>query len=114
MDAMNYEMGRFWLGALNLLGTVAVGVYTWIATRDKDNSQHIKAVEKALGAAVAAHSSRIERLESDIKHLPTQPEFAELQGDMRAMKATQEAVQRETHAMRLALTRIEDHLLKRG
>ena len=114
MDGMNYEMGRFWLGALNVLGTVAVAVYTWIATRDKDNAQHIKAVEVALTAAVAAHTSRIERLENDIKHLPTQPEFSELQGDMRAMKATQEAIQRETHTVRLALTRIEDHLLKRG
>ena len=47
-------------------------IYTWIATRDKDNSQHIKAVEAALGEVIALHASRIDRLETDVKHLPGQ------------------------------------------
>lgn len=110
----SWEMGRFWLSALSLLASVAVGCYTWIATRDKDNSQHIKAVEKAMSEHMAAHAARLDRLETNLTHLPTEREFAIWQGDMRAMQATQEATHRDMTAVRISLARIEDYLLKRG
>lgn len=88
-------------------------IYTWIATRDKDNSQHIKAVETALSEVIALHASRIDRLESDVKHLPGQEEFSSLMADMKGMKATQDATHREMHGMRLSINRIEDFLLKK-
>lgn len=105
---------RDWLQALSVvffpLGSV---IYTWIATRDKDNSQHIKAVETALGAQIADHASRIDRLETDMKHVPSSSELGELLSDLKAMQATQEAAHREMHGMRLAINRIEDFLLKK-
>lgn len=88
-------------------------IYTWIATRDKDNSQHIKAVEAALGAKIVEHASRIDRLESDMEHVPNSAALAELLSDLKAMQATQDAAHREMHGMRLAINRIEDFLLKK-
>lgn len=88
-------------------------IYTWIATRDKDNSQHIKAVETALGDVIAQHASRIDRLESDVKHLPGQEDFGSLMAEWKGMKATQDATHREMHGMRLSINRIEDFLLKK-
>lgn len=107
----SWEMGRFWLSALSLLASVAVGCYTWIATRDKDNSQHIKAVEKAMAEHMALHAARLDRLETNLAHLPTEREFGKWQGDMRAMQATQEATQRDMHVVRIQLERIENFLL---
>lgn len=108
------QMLRDWLQVLSVvvfpLGSV---VYTWIATRDKDNSQHIKAVEAALGAKIADHASRIDRLESDMEHVPSTAAVGELLSDLKAMQATQEAAHREMHGMRLAINRIEDFLLKK-
>lgn len=108
------QLLRDWLQVLSVIvfpiGSV---IYTWIATRDKDNSQHIKAVETALGTKIANHASRIDRLESDVKHLPSSTEISELLSDLRAMQATQEASHREMHGMRLAINRIEDFLLKK-
>lgn len=88
-------------------------IYTWIATRDKDNSQHIKAVETALSSKIAEHATRIDRLESDMEHVPNSALLGELMSDLKAMQATQEAGHREMHGMRLAINRIEDFLLKK-
>ncbi len=105
---------RTWLQAIAVIfmpiGSV---IYTWVATRDKDNSQHIKAVEVALGAKIADHASRIDRLEAGMEHVPSSSEISELMGDLKAMQATQEAAHREMHGMRLAVNRIEDFLLKK-
>lgn len=120
-----------------VLVALASAAYTWIATRDKDNSQHIKAVEQALGEEIAKHGSRLQTLESaqqhlvgqqefgrlekemeavqtTLKHMPTQDEMAELQGDMKAVKATQEGMRIELQTARRSLERIEDFLLNGG
>ena len=101
---------------LQVLGTLIlplVGIaYTWVATRDKDNSMHIKAVEVTLNNAIAAHQSRIEQLEVNLRHLPRAEELADVKGEMRAMQATQEALMRDVSATRSSVTRIEGYLLE--
>lgn len=92
---------------------IASAIYTWIATRDKDNTVHIKAVEKAMGDAFAALHSRTDKLETQVKYMPTPQQMSELQGDVQAMQATQDAIQRDMTTVRMSLTRIEDFLLKR-
>ena len=107
------ELAKFALAVLNVLGTLGVAAYTCVATRDKDNSQHIKAVEKALSDVIGAHASRIDRMEIQMRYMPTPEQITELRGDVQAMQATQEAIQRDMQAMRLATNRIEDFLLKK-
>ncbi|MBL8370036.1 MAG: hypothetical protein JNK28_01455 [Burkholderiaceae bacterium] len=105
---------RDWLQVLSVIVLpLGSAIYTWIATRDKDNSQHIKAVETALQTKIAEHASRIDRLESDMAHVPSTSAVTELLSDLKAMQATQEAAHREMHGMRLAINRIEDFLLKK-
>lgn len=93
-------------------------IYTWIATRDKDNSQHIDAVEKTLGRRIAEHGNRLGGVEKDVEvmktvlaHMPDKDEFAELQGDMKALKVAQESVADQVRTVRASLNRIEDFLL---
>lgn len=88
-------------------------VYTWIATRDKDNSQHIKAVETALGNQIATHAGRIDRIESELKHLPSKDDISGLSSDLRGMQVELQATQREIQGIRSTTTRIEDYLLKK-
>lgn len=105
---------RTWLQVLAVVVMpICSIVYTWIATRDKDNSQHIKAVETALGAQIATHAGRIDRIESELKHLPSKDDISGLRSDMRAMQAELEATQREVQGMRSSVTRIEDYLLNK-
>lgn len=117
---IDYEAGRFWLGVVNLLGTVAVFAYTFVATRDKDNAKHIDAVEEALNKKVAEYgvkvsdvNSKVSGIEQTLKYMPSQDEIAELQGDMKAVKANQEATQRDWATIRNSLNRIEDFLLRK-
>lgn len=108
------ETLRTWLQVIAVIfmpiGSV---IYTWVATRDKDNSQHIKAVETALGSKIADHASRIDRLESDMAHTPNSADLSQLMSDLKAMQAHHESTHREMHGMRLAINRIEDFLLKK-
>ena len=92
---------------------IASAVYTWIATRDKDNTVHIKAVEEAMAKQMAALHSRTDKLETRVQYMPTPQQMSELQGDMQAMQATQEAIQRDMTTVRMSLNRIEDFLLKK-
>lgn len=110
---MDYELIKLAVLVINMLGTVAVGVYTFIATRDKDNSQHIKAVETALAKAIGEHASRLDRVEMQMRFMPTPQQISELQGDMKEVQAIQEAIQRDMTATRLAMNRIEDFLMKK-
>ena len=87
--------------------------YTWIATRDKDNTVHIKAVEEAMAKQMAALHSRTDKLETRVQYMPTPQQMSELQGDMQAMQATQEAIQRDITTVRISQNRIEDFLLKK-
>lgn len=92
---------------------IASAIYTWIATRDKDNTVHIKAVEEALGKQIVALLSRTDKLETQVQYMPTPQQMSELKGDMQAMQATQESIQRDITTVRVSLNRIEDFLLKK-
>lgn len=108
------ETIRTWLQFVAVLVMpICSMVYTWIATRDKDNSQHIKAVETALGAQIAAHAGRIDRIEADLKHLPSKDDISDIKADLKGMQADQAALQRDVQALRNATSRIEDFLLKK-
>ncbi len=111
---LDSETVGLWLQVVAVVGLPTISVvYTWIATRDKDNSAHIKAVEEALGKRMTDHAGRIDRIETAIQYMPTPQQMSELQGDVQAMQATQEAIQRDIHTVRTSLTRIEDFLLKK-
>ena len=62
---------------------------------------------------VAVLHSRTDRLETKIQYMPTPQQMSELQGDMQAMQATQEAIQRDITTVRISQNRIEDFLLKK-
>ena len=94
--------------ALTILSVVVLPLasmaYTWIATRDKDNTAYIKAVEKTLGDEIVRHRSRLEQLEVNLSHLPRADDISGMQ----------ESQLRDIHATRTAVTRIEDFLLKQA
>ncbi|WP_336816901.1 hypothetical protein [Burkholderia gladioli] len=102
---------------INFFGSIALpvasAIYTWIATRDKDNAKHIKAVEEVLHKQIARLTSRQDQTEAVMKHLPRSEEIAALKGDIRALQAESQASLRETKDTRAAVNRIEDYLLRK-
>ena len=104
--------------ALTILSVVVLPLasmaYTWIATRDKDNTAYIKAVEKTLGDEIVRHRSRLEQLEVNLSHLPRADDISGMKATISRMQAMQESQLRDIHATRTAVTRIEDFLLKQA
>lgn len=113
MMTLDMEIVKVFLQVLGTLVLPLVGIaYTWVATRDKDNSMHIKAVEAALNEAIARHQSRIEQLEVNLRHLPRAEQFADMKGEMRALQSSQEALMRDVAATRSSVTRVENFLME--
>lgn len=119
----DYEQARFWFNVLNALLTVAVGIYTYFATRDKDISKRFEMLADKTSAAIltledklepllSQHNSRLDRIESDMKHMPNHQEISELKGDMKAVKVFQESIELQLETMRKGVNRIEDFLLR--
>ncbi|MCL2524569.1 MAG: DUF2730 domain-containing protein [Betaproteobacteria bacterium] len=108
-----------WLVSLFIAGCGAI--YTWIATRDRDNTVRIEAVEKTLGKRIAVHGEQLARLEKDVEvlrvsleNIPTKDELAHLQGDLKEVRAVGNATREEIRTIRQSLSRIEDFLLHNG
>ncbi|VFR54500.1 hypothetical protein BRI6_1081 [plant metagenome] len=97
----------------SVLLPIASMIYTWIATRDKDNAAHIDAVEKVLHEHVARLTSRQDQVEAAIKNLPRASELADLKADLRGLQAQQDALLRETKTTRVSIARIEDFLMRK-
>lgn len=113
---MNFDLdiAKFGLTIVNTVATGAAFIYTFIATRDKDNSTHIKAVEDTLSKAIALQSSRLDKIETHITNAPSPKQFYDLQSEVREIAATQESIKSDSRATREAVTRIESYLINRN
>ena len=92
--------------------------YTWVTTRDKDNSQHIKAVEEALSKRIAEHAARLaehqtklEHLQTVQAHMPTHKDMAELQRTVAALTAVQTAANEELKGARASIELVRNFLM---
>lgn len=99
------------LSALGTLAALGAAIYTWIATQDKDNSQHIKAVETALGNVLAEHASRLDKVETALTYMPSKDDMSELKGDMKALRESQRGVRSELAGMKASVDRMNEYLL---
>lgn len=99
--------------------SVATLIYTWVATRDKDNTVHIKAVEEALSRKIAEHAAEqrtqgllIESIKSEQRHAPTHRDLTELQARLAGVEARTQTTADEVKATRLTIESVRDFLLQ--
>ena len=62
-------------------------------------------------AAVGKMKTRVDVLEERIKHMPTTDELTELEGTVKAIKATLDGMADSHDVVRTTLTRVENYLL---
>ncbi len=118
---IDYNAAGFWFGVAQWIGLILLGVWTYLRTKDNDNTTAVAKVAKDLSGFIAAstdanadQNTRLTRLEETIKHLPTDDEVAQIAADLASVKSH---VQGQSEA----LTRIErhqalmyEHLLSKG
>lgn len=105
---INYTAWRFWFDVLQLLGTLAIGIYVWWTSREKITSQRFAALEKEVAKRISpadlddARAKRDKQcaehrqetttlnkayadLSREVSHLPTRSEVKELSDSMRSL-----------------------------
>ena len=94
MQNIDYEAWRFWLGILQFVGTIVIGVYVWWTNREKVNrkrfaqleadvkkrltAEALKEVEKARDVQCEKHQVRTTELEHSLRSMPNRSEIAGL------------------------------------
>lgn len=103
---MDIEIVRNWAGTLALIVSAASVIVVWIKSPGEAVARRLKEI----GEALKAHDRRIQAVESEIKHLPTSDDFAELkisvtkvEGDTRRIDENVQSINRTVH-------RIDDFL----
>jgi hypothetical protein len=102
---IDYTAWRFWFDALQLVGTVAVGVYVWWSNRAKVNAKRFKALEDQVATRMsksvhqvgedkrdnscAEHKKKtgelemaLNRLGTEVRNMPSRQEMAALSHDI--------------------------------
>jgi hypothetical protein len=104
-----------WLWKIaNALATIGVFVYTIFATRDKDNTSYIKAVEETLSKALAAHASRLDKIESRMENLPTAQSFADMRVQVEKIATSQKYIEENLSGIRDTMKSMDEHLRSQG
>lgn len=110
---INWQLVSTALMLMNFLGTIGVAVWVWLRSPSEANTERLDKHDEELENLRRETGDRLVAIESRLQFIPTVTEMGTLQADVREVKATQDAFQRELHQARLSLTRIEDFLMKK-
>lgn len=106
----DYSAAKFWWDVLLGLLLLANLLYTWFTTRTKANASAINRVDSRVSEVV----SRMDRLESDVRHLPGHEDLGHLHDKVNSVSQSMEGVRGELSAINRTLTLINDHLINGG
>lgn len=117
----DYEALKFYLALLNVLGVVAVGVYTWWSNRDRATQAAIATVREELTKRLdtvvdQVHTAvaRVAEVEHDVQERLKLADLSDLYQGMNQMGREMGALTSELKAMSRQLTQHSDVLLRNG
>ena len=110
---INWQLVSTALMLMNFVGTIGVAVWVWLRSPSEANTERLDKHDQELEDLRRETGERLVAIESKLEFIPTVNDMGTMQADVRAVKATQDAFQRELHQARLSLNRIEDFLMKK-
>ena len=115
------EDPRFWLDAVQLLLTIGVGLYAWLANRHRATREQIDKLRKDHEARLVALSERLIRAEAELEDKPTAKALHELAlaishfgGDLKAVVARLDGMAEIVGRLEKVADRQESYLLNNG
>lgn len=102
------DMASKWIGMLALLLSIGNIVWAWISQPARDMEKLIGDVDDRVDEIyddMKAHDRRIQRVEDDLRHLPTKDDLHMLTQKLTAVKTELDMIAR-------IVTRIDEHLRK--
>ncbi|MDM8181269.1 hypothetical protein [Marinobacter salarius] len=85
LSQFDYSAAKFWMGLLQLLGLVALGIYTHVTNKSKANASAINTVRKDLESDYDHLEERVVRCERRQDFLEGQQKGAPTHGDLSKM-----------------------------
>ncbi|WP_186390375.1 DUF2730 family protein [Stappia sp. TSB10P1A] len=99
---------RNWSGPIASLLAIASLIYTWITARSKINEQRLGGHERKL----TEHDRRVQKLESEVSHLPRKDDVHELRVALAEVKGSVGRVEESIAGTDRTVRRIEQFLLR--
>ncbi len=98
-----------------LLWTVRIGLASKaeLSAESVSRGRAIEEVEQRLSEDLSKLNTRMLTIEQEVRHLPTAEDFSELRNEVTRVGTLVVASTRELESVGRALSRVEDHLMKR-
>ena len=110
-----------WAGFVALVLASANTIWVWVRTSGNDTAARLQAIEDkvdkkvgGLGESLKGHDRRIQQVESEIKHLPSQGAVASLTVSITELNGRLSVLDSELEGLTRTVRRIDDHLRKTG
>lgn len=99
-----------WASLIAVLMSLGAIVHSWLMSRVKVNSEHLKAVDQKL----IEHDRRIQSAESELSHLPAKDDVLELKLALAELRGTVGRLDESLSGVSRTVHRVEDYLMREG
>jgi hypothetical protein len=111
---LNYEALKFWMGFVQFIGMIGVGIYAWYASRQKATAKAVKDLDKQINTRVDGQSDRITRAEITLEHMPTHKDISEISTRIESMHGEISRMSGTLAGVNRAVDLMNEHLLTAG
>ncbi|GGB55201.1 hypothetical protein GCM10011316_29090 [Roseibium aquae] len=102
------ETLKDWASLIAVLLSLGAIVHSWLTSRVKVNSEHLKAVDQKL----IELDRRIQAAESELSHLPAKDDVLELKLALAELRGTVGRLDESLSGVSRTVHRVEDYLMK--
>lgn len=99
-----------WLGAISLVIALGGTVYAWLTSKSKVNEEHLKRID----AVINDHDRDLDRIKSDLNHLPAKDDIVEMKLALAEMKGALGRQEESMSGVTRTVRRMEEFLMKGG
>lgn len=108
---MTIEYSKFLFDVIQTLLIAIIGVMNWLNNRQRVTTATIATLETGLDSRIDEHSTRLARVEQDIKHVPDHNDFKRVHQRLDVLNGELKELKGEFHSMRSTLSLIHQYLM---
>lgn len=108
---MNFTDPKFWLELVIVVWNMGLTAAIWLRKPGQDASAAVEALREEHGGELSSVNLRLAQIQTEMKHMPTSEELAQLEGTVGKINERTEGMADNMQTMRGQLNRIETYLL---
>lgn len=107
---MDADTLRDWAGVFAFLISLGTMVYAFLTSKSRANEEKITNLQER----AERHSSRIDKIETDISHMPAKDDVTDLKLNLAELKGVVGRLDEGMSGMSKTVTRVEEFLINKG